>query len=299
LTARVTLAIGCLVACGGQPGPEEREPPPAEPVDVDPEVSEPASVAPGLEAAMFGLVGSLYALFPPDQPVVTRRRAAEALAFTDTPDAAAAMLDVASGVAPLRDTATWWLLSRSRERWAAYDLLPRMKAAGIYDPATATLRDAPAFPRLPDAQGPVLADVVAASGDASRGRTLVSRCVMCHVIGGTGVDLGPGLDGWARGKRPDIVALALLDPDAGIAHGYTGTALRTTDGLTIEGLLLADGDPLMMRSMGGLTQVVPADRVAQRATMTRSLMPRAADLGLSAQDVADLIAFLRASVPPP
>src|SRR5690606_17552149 len=192
----------------------------------------------------------------------------DAFAFIDTPDAAAAMLDVASGVAPLRDTATWWLLSRSRERWAAYDLLPRMKAAGIYDPATATLRDAPAFPRLPDAQGPVLADVVAASGDASRGRPLVSRCVMCHVIGGTGVDLGPGLDGWARGKRPDIVALALLDPDAGIAHGYTGTALRTTDGLTIEGLLLADGDPLMMRSMGGLTQVVPADRVAKRATMT-------------------------------
>ncbi len=234
-----------------------------------------------------------------DLPVDARRRAADALAFIDTPDAAAAMLDVAGGVAPLRDTATWWLLSRSRERWAAYDLLPRMKAAGIYDPATATLRDAPAFPRLPDARGPVLADVVAASGDASRGRTLVSRCVMCHVIGGTGVDLGPGLDGWARGKRPDIVALALLDPDAGIAHGYTGTALRTTDGLTIEGLLLADGDPLMMRSMGGLTQVVPADRVAKRATMTRSLMPRAADLGLSAQDVADLIAFLRASAPPP
>src|SRR5690606_35775438 len=209
------------------------------------------------------------------------------------------MLEIATRAASRRDTATWWLLSRARERWSAFDLLPRMKAAGIYDPASAALRDAPTFPRVDGASGPALRDVLALDGNPSRGRALASRCAMCHVIDGSGTDLGPGLDGWARGKRPDAIALALLDPDAGIAHGYAGTALTTTDGLTIEGLLLADGDPLMIRSMGGLTQVVPAGRVAARARMARSLMPRAADLGLSAQDVADLIAWLRASVPRP
>ncbi len=232
-------------------------------------------------------------------PLDQRRRAADALAFIEAPEAASAMLEIATRAASLRDTATWWLLSRARERWSAFDLLPRMKAAGIYDPASAALRDAPTFPRVDGASGPALRDVLALDGNPSRGRALASRCAMCHVIDGSGTDLGPGLDGWARGKRPDAIALALLDPDAGIAHGYAGTALTTTDGLTIEGLLLADGDPLMIRSMGGLTQVVPAGRVAARARMARSLMPRAADLGLSAQDVADLIAWLRASVPPP
>ena len=41
--------------------------------------------------------------------------------------------------------------------------------------------------------------------------------------------------------------------------------MRTKDGLTIQGLLIKQGDPLMMRSMGGLTQIIPADRVAGAA----------------------------------
>jgi hypothetical protein len=45
--------------------------------------------------------------------------------------------------------------------------------------------------------------------------------------------------------------------------------------------------------MGGVTQIVPASRVSARERMTRSLMMGAGQLGLSAQDVADLIAFLR------
>ena len=52
------------------------------------------------------------------------------------------------------------------------------------------------------------------------------------------------------------------DPSAEIAHGYEGTELRTKDGLTIQGILIKQGDPLMMRSMGGVTQIIPADRVA-------------------------------------
>ena len=51
----------------------------------------------------------------------------------------------------------------------------------------------------------------------------------------------------------------------------------------------------MMRSMGGVTQIIPADRVASRRRMPGSLMMSAAQLGLTAQDVADLVAFLRGS----
>ena len=69
--------------------------------------------------------------------------------------------------------------------------------------------------------------------------------------------------------------------------------LRTTDGLTIQGLQIKQGDPLMMRSMGGITQIVPASRVTSRRPLGRSLMMSAAQLGLTAQDVADLAAFLR------
>ena len=94
-------------------------------------------------------------------------------------------------------------------------------------------------------------------------------------------------------KSPEIIARAIIRPSAEIAQGYDATELRTTDGLTIQGLLIKEGDPLMIRSQGGFTQIVPATRVANRRRMTESLMMSAAQLGLTAQDVADLIAFLR------
>jgi hypothetical protein len=45
--------------------------------------------------------------------------------------------------------------------------------------------------------------------------------------------------------------------------------------------------------MGNETQLIPATRVAAQRRMRESLMMSAAELGLTAQDVADLVAFLR------
>ena len=51
----------------------------------------------------------------------------------------------------------------------------------------------------------------------------------------------------------------------------------------------------MVRSMGGMTLIVPGDRVATRRRMPQSLMMSAAQLGLTTQDVADIVAFLRSN----
>ena len=64
-----------------------------------------------------------------------------------------------------------------------------------------------------------------------------------------------------------MIATAIVNPSAEIAYGYDGTELKTKDGLTIQGVLIKQGDPLMMRSMGGVTQIIPADRVASRRRM--------------------------------
>ena len=118
---------------------------------------------------------------------------------------------------------------------------------------------------------------------------------MCHPIGGVGAELGPALDGWGRGKSADVIATAIVDPSADIAHGYDGTELRDQGRADDPGRAIKQGDPLMVRSMGGVTQIIPADRVGSRRRMPRSLMMSAAQLGLTAQDVADLVAFLSGS----
>ena len=95
---------------------------------------------------------------------------------------------------------------------------------------------------------------------------------MCHTIGGTGAELGPALDGWGRGKSADVIATAIVDPNADIAPGYGATEIRTKDGLTIQGLVIKQNDPVMMRSIGGVTQIIPNDRIANRLAVPRTLM---------------------------
>jgi putative membrane-bound dehydrogenase-like protein len=222
-----------------------------------------------------------------------RRLAMDTLAFVKDPAASKAMLTLAqqSG-GPLREPATWWLLNRLSSDWSEYGLRPALKAAGIYDPDAIVLKEVVVPPAPPDLPQLSVEEIARLNGDAARGKNTATRCLMCHSIGGTGAELGPALDGWGRGKSAEVIATALVRPSAEIAHGYDATEVKTKDGLTIQGILLKEGDPLMMRSMGGVTQVIPGDRVASRRRYPGSLMMSAAQQGLTAQDVADIVAFL-------
>ncbi len=224
-----------------------------------------------------------------------RRLAMDTLAFVKDAAASKAMLSLAEPNSPLRDPATYWLLNRLSNDWADHGLRPALKTAGIYDPESIVLREAVVPRPAADLAEIPMDEIARLTGDASRGKTTVTRCLMCHSVAGTGAEVGPALDGWGRGKSSDVIATALVRPNAEVAHGYEATEISTKDGVTIQGLLIKEGDPLMMRSMGGLSQIIPADRVASRRRMKESLMMSAAQLGLTAQDVADLVAFLRAN----
>jgi putative membrane-bound dehydrogenase-like protein len=231
----------------------------------------------------------------PKLSLADRRFALDTLAFIKDPAASKAMLSLAQPDSAMREPATVWLLNRMSNDWADHGLRPALKAAGIYDPDTVTLRDAVVPPPPADLPDLPIAESVRLTGDAARGKNTVTRCLMCHAVGGTGAELGPALDGWGRGKSAEVIATALIRPSAEIAHGYEGIELKTKDGLTIQGVVIKEGDPVMMRSMGGITQIIPASRVASRRRMQQSLMMSAAQLGLTAQDVADIVAFLRSN----
>jgi putative heme-binding domain-containing protein len=230
----------------------------------------------------------------PDLSREARKLALDTIAFVTDPAASKAMLDLARAEGPLREPATWWTLNRMSNNWADHGLPAALKAAGIYDPDTIELRESVVPRPSPDLPTLSIPEIVALRGDAARGKTTAARCLMCHTVDGTGAELGPALDGWGRGKSAEVIAAALVHPDEEIAIGFAGMEIRTKDGMTIQGLIIKEGDPLMVRSMGGITQVVPASRVASRNRMKTSLMMSAAQLGLTTQDVADLVAFLRA-----
>ena len=116
---------------------------------------------------------------------------------------------------------------------------------------------------------------------------------MCHQLDGNGPAYGPELKGWASRQSREALVRAIVNPSADIALGYEGVTLKLKAGGQIDGRLQSNNDPIVITSTGGITQLVPKERVQGGQTkMTRSLMMSGEQLGLSAQEVADIAAFL-------
>jgi putative membrane-bound dehydrogenase-like protein len=222
-----------------------------------------------------------------------RLAAVTALAFMPSKEAALALADLAQkGEGLVQRQALWWLLNYKNTRWAGYGLDDELKARGLYDPATVVINES--VVPAPDASKlPPVAEIAALQGDAQRGATRVASCFLCHRIGSQGVDYGPDLTAFAKMQTTEVVIGAIVNPSSDIAHGYDGTAVTLKDGKIVHGMLVSDSDPLVVMSMGGVTQLIPADRVEKKQRLNRSLMLNAEQLGMDAQAVADLVAYLK------
>lgn len=221
-----------------------------------------------------------------------RKLALDTLAFIPEASAAKAVLAIAKEKSsPIHDSAMWWLIKRSTDEWESFGIAEELKNEGIFDPETAKLTSIVTPPAVPSAIS--VDDVLKLTGNPQNGGQLVTRCVMCHQFNGQGVEFGPNLDGWGRSQPTEIIAQALIEPSKDIAHGYDGVELMLKDGTAIHGMLLTEGNIMIIRSMGGQNQFVPQSRVKSRRKLDRSMMLSATQLGLSAQDVADIVAYLR------
>lgn len=221
-----------------------------------------------------------------------RKLALDTLAFTQDTSAAQAMLAVAKDKeSPIHADAMWWLINRSTNDWSAFGIPGELKKQGIFDPDAAKLVTVETPPAIPNTIK--LEEVLKLTGNAKNGSSLVVRCIMCHQLNNQGVEFGPSLQGWGLSQPTEIIAQSILEPSKDIAHGFDGAEIVTKDGVKIHGMVLTEGDILIVRSMGGMTQFVAKDRIASRRKMDRSLMMSATMLGMTSQDVADLVSYLR------
>jgi putative heme-binding domain-containing protein len=226
-------------------------------------------------------------------PASERSKAVTALGFIAKPEAAQALLDIAQkgGTDFRANPALWWLLNYKDSRWADAGVDAELKKRGLFDPDKVVINEV----TVPESPPATLATAAVAKlrGDAQRGATAATACLMCHRVGGQGADYGPALDGFASRQTRDVVINAIVNPSADIAHGYEGAEITLVDGRKIHGLVLSGGNPLIVQSTGGATQMIPAAMVKERKRLGRSLMLSADQLGLTAQQVADIVAYLR------
>ena len=220
-----------------------------------------------------------------------RALAVESLAFIDDKSAAEAMLTLASK-GPAKGEAARWLLRNANSEWKKFNIAGELKNRGIYDPAKVVVNPitapAPAKPKFS------VEDVLKLTGDPAKGTLTANRCVMCHQFNGIGADFGPNLKGWGEGQTLDVIAQSIINPSADIAHGYSGTGVRLKKGGEVHGIASSESDPIILTSTGGVTQMIPTDRITGRPfKLKHSLMLSADQLALTPQDVADLVAFLK------
>jgi putative membrane-bound dehydrogenase-like protein len=221
-----------------------------------------------------------------------RKLALDTLAFIPEASAAKAVLALAKDTdSSIHADVMWWLIKRSTDDWATFGIAEELKKEGIFDPDSAKLITIVTPAPIPNKVQ--LDEVLKLQGHAKNGAQLVTRCVMCHQINGQGVEFGPSLDGWGRSQPSEIIAQALIDPNKDIAHGYEGQQIVTKDGVVIDGMVLTEGSIMIIRSMGGQNQYVARSRIKSRNKLDHSMMLSATQLGLGAQDVADIVAYLR------
>jgi putative membrane-bound dehydrogenase-like protein len=226
-------------------------------------------------------------------PASERTKAITALGVTPGREAAMALLDVAqqAGGDFRSNPALWWLLNYKDSRWADAGVDAELKRRGLFDPDAVQVNEvtvpAPGEARLS------VADVAKLRGDPKRGATAAGACLMCHRVGGQGTDYGPALDGFASRQAREVVINAIVHPSSDIAHGFDGAEVTLTDGRKIHGMVLSSGNPVIIQSTGGVVQMIPAAMVKERKRLGRSLMLSAEQLGLTAQQVADIVAYLK------
>lgn len=219
-----------------------------------------------------------------------RKLATETLSFVESKEAALSMIKLAGEGSPVKGEAATWALMRMTGAWSQFDVRSELKKAGVYDEAKVVVNPI----QVPAAPQPTYtsADVLAKTGDAAKGKALAQRCVMCHQIDGNGPAYGPELRGFATRQGREAVVTAIVEPSASIALGYEGTTLKLKAGGQIDGLLQSNNDPAVIKSAGGVSQLVPKKLIGGQSKLGKSLMMSGEQLGLNAQEVADLAAWL-------
>ncbi|MEW6304353.1 MAG: PQQ-dependent sugar dehydrogenase [Verrucomicrobiota bacterium] len=158
---------------------------------------------------------------------------------------------------------------------------------------------------LPDAEREALTrmagreEILAAKGDARRGREMFFReatqCINCHALESKGRMFGPDLR--QIGKKYDRAQLldSLLEPSKFVDPQFVTYQAETKDGEIHSGFLVKRGeDGVVLRDATGLEVRVPATKLERLYPSALSAMPEMLLQGMSAQEAADLLAFLEA-----
>jgi putative heme-binding domain-containing protein len=155
---------------------------------------------------------------------------------------------------------------------------------------------------LPEAQrrkilGPNLnpAALLTQKGDATRGKALFAGvCVACHRAQDVGVDFGPDLSHIGTKWTPAALIEQILAPSKIIEPQWRLTTVELKNGGTKAGFPAeSTATELTLKEAGGVTEKIATADIAKTTAAPVSMMPEGLLQSLTAQEAADLLAYLQ------
>ena len=256
-------------------------------------------------------LAALATLLKPQQPAEIQTAAVAQLAKLGGSDSASALLADWKAHSPaLREAVLSALLSRpawidtllaalERGQVAPTQISPAQRQKLTTHPQAA-LRDRATklFAATSADRAKVIKDyavVATLAGNETRGRELFTKqCGVCHKLKGEGREIGPDL-AMTTTRDTDWLLTAILDPNAAVEARYLGYTAETKSGREFTGIITAETpNNLVMRGADGTEETILRTDLKQLHGSGLSLMPEGMEAALKPQDMADLLAFIRA-----
>ncbi len=149
-------------------------------------------------------------------------------------------------------------------------------------------------------------DVKALLADGLEGRDFelgknmyaATTCITCHSMRGEGENIGPDLTQLGTRFTPEDMMEAIIEPNKTISDQYNSTEFSLKSGQTVVGRLINEDDGTYVISQNPyapeLTRKIPKSEVTGQQMSTVSLMPPGLINRLNADELKDLLAYLKA-----
>jgi putative heme-binding domain-containing protein len=125
-------------------------------------------------------------------------------------------------------------------------------------------------------------------------RNTKAACITCHQMAYLGGRVGPDLSriGQIRSER-DLLE-SILFPSASFVRSYESTSIVTTDGRILNGVIRDETSTHVLLQLDAQKQErIPIEEIDERAAGAVSIMPKGLDKQLTAQQLADLVKYLK------
>jgi putative heme-binding domain-containing protein len=267
-----------------------------------------------------GLFEFLRARLDPELPVLVRDAAASALARAKlAPEDLAALAESLRTAGPLEVVRILPAFEGSSDEALGRKLVGALRESpGSSSLHPASLRQVLAkFPDPVRREGEGLVDAlgedVAAQaarldellgrlkgGDVRRGQAVFNgpraACSACHAIGYLGGKAGPDLTKISEVRTERDLLESLIYPSASFVRSYEPMLVVRKDGEIVNGVVLRDSTDEIVLATGPAAEArIPRGEIADVRPGTVSIMPQGLEKLITTEELADLLAFLRAT----